>query len=360
MSTVLVTGGSGFVGSHCILKLLAASHQVRATVRNLEREPSVRTMLKQGGADAENRLTLVAANLENDAGWPQAVAGCEYVLHVASPFPAGVPQHEDELIVPAREGTLRVLRAARQAGVKRVVLTSSFAAIGYGHEEQKAPFNETDWTDLNGDDLTAYVKSKTIAERAAWDFIAKEGGSLELAVVNPVGIFGPVLGPDYATSIMFIRRLMDGEVPGLPKLSFGAVDVRDVADLHVLAMQHPAAKGERFLAVAGDFLPIAEIAKVLKTRLGDQAKKVPTRQVPNWLLRLAALRDPAVKQILPELGKHKNATSEKAMRLLGWKPRSSEESIVATAESLIRLGLLKNGLLKNGQGKVNSTTRSGA
>src|SRR6516225_6190541 len=160
MSTILVTGGSGFVGSHCILKLLAASHQVRATVRNLEREPSVRAMLKQGGADAENRLTFVAANLENDAGWPQAVAGCEYVLHVASPFPAGVPQHEDELIVPAREGTLRVLRAARQAGVKRVVLTSSFAAIGYGHEEQKAPFNETDWTDLNGDDLTAYVKSK--------------------------------------------------------------------------------------------------------------------------------------------------------------------------------------------------------
>jgi nucleoside-diphosphate-sugar epimerase len=360
MSTVLVTGGSGFVGSHCILKLLAASHQVRATVRNLEREPSVRAMLKQGGADGENRLTFVAANLENDAGWPQAVAGCEYVLHVASPFPAGVPQHEDELIVPAREGTLRVLRAARQSGVKRVVLTSSFAAIGYGHEEQKAPFNETDWTDLNGDDLTAYVKSKTIAERAAWDFIAKEGGSLELAVVNPVGIFGPVLGPDYATSIMFIRRLMDGEVPGLPNLSFGAVDVRDVADLHVLAMQHPAAKGERFLAVAGDFLPIAEIAKVLKTRLGDQAKKVPTRQVPNWLLHLAALRDPAVKQILPELGKRKNATSEKAMRLLGWKPRSSEESIVATAESLIRLGLLKNGLLKNGQGKVNSTSRSGA
>jgi len=343
MSTVLVTGGSGFVGSHCILKLLAASHQVRATVRNLEREPSVRAMLKQGGADAENRLTLVAANLENDAGWPQAVAGCEYVLHVASPFPAGVPQHEDELIVPAREGTLRVLRAARQAGVKRVVLTSSFAAIGYGHEEQKALFNETDWTDLNGDDLTAYVKSKTIAERAAWDFIAKEGGSLELAVVNPVGIFGPVLGPDYATSIMFVRRLMDGEVPGLPNLSFGAVDVRDVADLHVLAMQHPAAKGKRFLAVADDFLSIAEIAKVLETRLGDQAKKVPTRQIPNWLLRLAALRDPAVKQILPELGKRKNATSEKAMRLLGWKPRSGEESIVATAESLIRLGLLKNG-----------------
>jgi nucleoside-diphosphate-sugar epimerase len=342
MSTILVTGGSGFIGSHCILQLLSAGHQVRTTVRSLKREADVRAMLKEGGADPGNRLSFFAADLENDTGWPQAVAGCEYVLHVASPFPASVPKHEDELIVPAREGALRVLRASRDAGVKRVVLTSSFAAIGYGQKPQTAPFNETNWTDPNGDDVLPYVKSKTLAERAAWDFIASEGGTLELSVVNPVGVFGPVLGPDYSTSILIVQRMMDGAVPGCPRISFGVVDVRDVADLHIRAMTQPAAKGERFLAVAGDFMSLLDIAHVLKSRMGASAKKVPTRELPNWLVRLAALRDPAIKQILPELGKRKNATHEKAARLLGWSPRSNEDSIVATAESLLRLGLLKS------------------
>jgi nucleoside-diphosphate-sugar epimerase len=342
MSTILVTGGSGFIGSHCILQLLSAGHQVRTTVRSLTREADVRAMLKEGGSDPGNRLSFFAADLENDAGWPQAVAGCEYVLHVASPFPASVPKHEDELIVPAREGALRVLRASRDAGVKRVVLTSSFAAIGYGQKSQTAPFNETNWTDPNGDDVLPYVKSKTLAERAAWDFIASEGGSLELSVVNPVGVFGPVLGPDYSTSILIVQRMMDGAVPGCPRISFGVVDVRDVADLHIRAMTQPTAKGERFLAVAGDFMSLLNIALVLKSRMGASAKKVPTRELPNWLVRLAALRDPAIKQILPELGKQRNATHEKAARLLGWSPRSNEDSIVATAESLLRLGLLKS------------------
>jgi nucleoside-diphosphate-sugar epimerase len=341
MSTVLVTGGSGFVGSHAIVQLLAAGHSVRTTVRNPQRESSVRALLKQGGAEPGGRLAFFAADLESDRGWPEAVAGCEYVLHVASPFPATLPKHEDELIVPAREGALRLLRAARAAGVRRVVLTSSFAAIGYGHAPQTAPFTEKDWTDPRGHDVSAYAKSKTLAERAAWDFIATDGGSLELAVVNPVGIFGPVLGPDYATSILIVQRLMDGALPGLPRLYFGAVDVRDVVDLHLRAMTHPAAKGERFLAVAGDFLSIRDIALVLKQRIGVPARRVPTRELPDWVVRLASLFDPAIKQILPELGIRKNATSEKARRLLGWTPRSREDSIVATAESLLQLGLLK-------------------
>ena len=344
--TVLVTGGSGFIGSHSILQLLAAGYEVRTSVRSLKREVDVRATLKQGGAEPGDRLSFIAADLENDAGWPEAVAGCQYVLHVASPFPSSVPKNDDELIVPAREGALRVLRAARDSGVKRVVLTSSFAAIGYGHKPQTAPFNETNWTDLNGEGLGAYVKSKTIAERAAWDFIAREGGGLELAVVNPVGVFGPVLGPDYSTSILLVQRLMDGAMPGLPRLYFGAVDVRDVADLHLRAMTHPAAKGERFLAVAGDFMSMLDIAKVLKSHMGAAAKRVPTRQLPDWLVRLAALRDPAVKLIVPELGKMKNATNEKAKRVLGWAPRSNEEAFVATAESLVRLGLLKDGAKK--------------
>jgi nucleoside-diphosphate-sugar epimerase len=232
-----------------------------------------------------------------------------------------------------------VLRASRDAGVTRVVVTSSFAAIGYGQKVRETPFNETDWTDPNGDDVAPYTKSKTLAERAAWDFLARQGGSLELSVINPVGVFGPVLGPDYSASILLVQRIMDGAMPGTPQLYFGAVDVRDVADLHIRAMTHPAAKGERFLAVAGDFLSMLDIAKILKARMGASAKRVPTRQLPNWLVRLAALHDPAIKLILPELGKRKNGTNEKARRLLGWSPRSNEEAI---AESLVRLGLLKD------------------
>jgi len=334
-----VTGGSGFIGSHCILQLLAAGHPVRTTVRNLTREGDVRALLKLGGVDAGDRLTFVAADLERDAGWAEAVAGAQYVLHVASPFPQSIPEHEDELVVPAREGALRVLRAARDAGVRRVVLTSSFAAIGYGHPQQTAPFDETSWTDPNGADVRPYVKSKTLAERAAVDFIAREGGALELSVVNPVAVIGPVLSADISTSILVVERMLNGKIPGCPKVHFGVVDVRDVADLHLRAMTHPAAQGQRFLAVAGDFMSMLEIARVLKHRLGASAKKVPSVELPNWLVHLAALRDPAVKQILPELGKPKNATSEKAQRLLGWTPRPKEEAIVATAESLLRLGL---------------------
>ena len=346
MSTVLVTGGSGFIGSHAILQLLAAGHQVRTTVRSLQREESVRAMLKAGGAPTDDaksgeRLTFFAANLESDAGWRDAVEGCEFVLHVASPFPLGVPKDENELIVPAREGALRVLRAARDAGVRRVVLTSSFAAIGYGHPPQKAPFTEKDWTDVNGRGISAYAKSKTIAERAAWDFVASEGGALELSVVNPVAVFGPVLGPDISTSVVIVQRLMDGSIPGCPRLSFGVVDVRDVADLHIRAMTNPAAKGERFLAISGDFMFMVEIAKVLKARMGDAGKKVPTRQLPDWLVRLAAMFDSSLGQILPELGKFKNASGEKARRVLGWSPRSNEEAILASAESLVLLGILK-------------------
>ena len=341
MANVLVTGGSGFIGGHALLQLLQAGHEVRTTVRDLRREPDVRALLRANGADAGESLRCFAADLTDDSGWKEVVAGCDFVLHLASPFPETLPKHEDELIVPARDGALRVLRAARDAGVKRVVLTSSFAAVGYGHPEQRGPFDETSWSDPDGGEVSAYAKSKTLAERAAWDFIAREGGGLELAVVNPVGVFGPVLGADYATSILLVQRLLAGALPGCPRLLFGVVDVRDVVDLHLRAMLDPAASGERFLAVAGDFMLVRDIALVLKRRLGDAAKRVPTRQLPNWLVKLAALRDPAVRQIVPELGRYKNATSAKAQRLLGWNPRSSEDALVATAESLLRLGLVQ-------------------
>jgi nucleoside-diphosphate-sugar epimerase len=340
---VLVTGGSGFIATHCILQLLQAGYRVRTTVRSLTREAGVRAMLQSGGAaEPGKRLAFFVADLETDAGWPEAVAGCDYVLHVASPLPPSTPKHEDELIIPAREGTLRVLRASSDAGVRRVVLTSSFGAIGYGHPPQSAPFTEKDWSNLNGD-IAAYPKSKTLAERAAWEFIAREGAPLELSVVNPVGVLGPVLGPDYSTSIFLVQRLMDGAMPGCPRLNLGLVDVRDVADIHLRAMTHPAANGERFLAAAGDFVWMRDIATVLKNRMGAAAKRVPTRELPNWLVRLAALRDPAIRLITPELGKAKNGSNEKAKRVLGWTPRSNEQAIVATAESLVQLHLLKQG-----------------
>ncbi len=341
MSTVLVTGGSGFIGSHAILQLLAAGHTVRTTVRSLRREPDVRALLKAGGAQADGRLSFFEADLMQDRGWSEAAAGCDFVLHIASPFPAGVPRSDDELIVPAREGALRVLRASRDARVRRVVMTSSFAAVGYGHPPRSTPFTEADWSDPGSRETGAYPRSKTLAERAAWDFVSSEGRGLELAVVNPVGVLGPVLGPDLSTSILMIQRFMDGAVPGCPRLSFGLVDVRDVADLHLRAMTHPAARGERFIASAADRVAMVQIARVLKERMGSAAKRVPTRQVPDWLVRLAALRDPTVRGVLSELGKTKKISSEKATRLLGWAPRPYEESVVDTAQSLLRLGLLK-------------------
>ncbi|MFA6157621.1 SDR family oxidoreductase [Mesorhizobium sp.] len=338
---VLVTGGSGFLGAHCILELLKAGYRVRTTVRSVSRQAGVLGMLKAGGAEPGADLSFAVADLMADAGWAPAVAGCDYVLHVASPFPPGVPKHEDDLIAPAREGAQRVLRAARDAGVKRVVLTSSFAAIGYGEPPAGGrPFTEENWTDPSRK-VSAYVKSKTLAERAAWDFIAAEGGSMDLAVVNPVGIFGPVLGVDHSTSTEFIRRLMDGAMPGLPRLSFGVVDVRDVADLHLRAMTNPVARGERFLAVAGDFMTVRQMAETLKTRLGGSAARVSTRMLPDWLVRLGGLFSAEAAQIVPELGKVKNATSAKAVRMLGWAPRSREDALAATGESLVRLGLLK-------------------
>jgi dihydroflavonol-4-reductase len=336
--SVLVTGGSGFVAVHCIDQLLRAGYPVRTTVRSLKREADVRAMLKTAGTPRQEALTFFEADLMHDKGWSEAVAGCRFVLHVASPFPASAPKHEDELILPAREGALRVLRAARVAGVQRVVQTSSFAAIGYGHKPQAAPFDETTWTNVDGAGVSAYAKSKTLAERSAWDFIAREGGQLELSVVNPVGIFGPTFGPDYSTSILIVQKLLDGEVPACPRISFGAVDVRDVADMHLRAMTNPAANGERFLATAGEFISLLDVCTILKKNMGSIAKRVPTREIPDWIVRFLALFIADMKAISPELGIKKKASNEKAERILGWTPRSNEEAITASGTSLAQLG----------------------
>jgi nucleoside-diphosphate-sugar epimerase len=334
---VLVTGGTGFIGVHCLVQLLQQGFEARTTVRSLRREPDVRAMLDRAGVD-HGSLELAEADLLSDDGWDKAVDGCDYVLHVASPFPPKQPKDPDELIRPARDGALRALRAAHAAGVKRVVLTSSFAAIGYGHDDDRL-FDERDWTDLDGPGIYPYVQSKTLAERAAWQY-AEESG-LQLTTVNPVGVIGPVLGPDLSTSIEIVQRLITGRVPGIPRLSFGLVDVRDVADLHLRAMTAPAAAGERFLAVSGESTTAREIAEALRAGLGAQARKVPTRGVPDFLLRAGALFDPTIRQVLPSLGKSNRSSNAKAVEVLGWSPRPVAESVVDTARSLFELSIVR-------------------
>jgi nucleoside-diphosphate-sugar epimerase len=335
---VLVTGGTGFIAQHCILALLRDGYRVRTTVRSLAREAEVRDNLKTGGMRPDDHLSFVVADLTADGGWAEAAAGCAYVLHGASPTPSGDQTREEDWIQPAVEGNLRVLRAARDAGVERVVLTSAFGAVCAGHKQMERPFDETDWSDLSGK-VWPYQKSKTLAERAAWDFIAREGGGLELSAVNPVTVLGPALGADYSHSIRLIKGMMEGQA--CARINTGLVDVRDVADLHLRAMTHPAASGQRFLAIAGESMWLADIARVLRHRMGPAAGKVSTRVLPNWLVRLGALGNPSLKGVTPRLGLNLNATGEKARRLLGWTPRSREEAIVSTAGSLIQLGLLK-------------------
>jgi len=256
-----------------------------------------------------------------------------------------MPKHEDDLIIPAREGTLRVLRAARDAGVKRVIQTSSFAAVGYGWPaSRKEVFTEKDWSIIDGskgESVPPYQKSKTIAERAAWDFIEKEGKGMELVVVNPVGVFGPVIGKDVGTSVQVVKKLMDGSIPGCPQVTMGAVDVRDIADLHIRAMIDPKAKGERFIGVTDNgVISFIDIARTIKAKRPQNAKKVPTIQIPNFLMRVAAWFDSSVRQVLPELGRTMEISNEKAKTQLGWTPRSTEESIVDTVDSLVKGGLI--------------------
>lgn len=334
MAHVLVTGGSGFIGSWSILTLLKAGHTVRTTVRNLRREEQLRRELHGATTFDDTRLTVVAAELRSDDGWAAAMEDVEYVWHVASPTLRTAPAHEDDLIVPAREGVLRVLRAARDAGVRRVVLTSAFGAISYGHPPRNTPFTEADWTNVEAD-IAPYQKSKTLAERAAWRFIEEEGNGLELVAIQPTGVLGPMLGNDDPPSLRVIAAMLDGSAPVCPPFGTGYVDVRDVADLHLRAMTDPAAVGQRFLATAGHALRIVDIAKVLHDRLGDRASKVPTREIPVWAARLLSLINPALRQLRPQLGKNLDATSGKAERILQWRARPIEDTIQDTAESIL-------------------------
>jgi len=334
---VLVTGISGFLAGHIALQLLQQGYRVRGSLRTLDKGAAVTQNLKQAGGTGLENLSFVEADLLKDEGWEAAVVGCDYVIHTASPFPPGLPQHEDDLIRPAREGSLRVLKAAHAVRIRRVVLTSSIAATNYGRGQ--APFSEEDWTDVNGPQATPYYKSKTLAEQAAWAY-AREVG-LDLAVINPGLILGPLLSAGMGTSVSVIQKLLSGEFPALPRFGMCVVDVRDVADAHLRAMIEPSAVGQRFI-VAGRFMWLSEIAAVLRQSFPKYAAKVPQRVVPNWLVRILALFDPTTRLVVGELGFEKSVNTNKAHKLLGWKSRPEEEAICASAQSLIDFGVIKS------------------
>jgi dihydroflavonol-4-reductase len=335
-STVLVSGGSGYIAGFLIRQLVAEGWTVRTTVRSLSRESAVRTLL----AVDNSRLTFFEADLNADAGWAEAMAGCSHVAHVASPLPAGVPKDANELIVPARDGALRALRAARDAGVQRFVMTSSVAAIAYGRGRGVHHFTEADWTDLSKPGISAYIQSKTIAERAARDWVAREGGAMAFVSICPSVVLGPVWSRDYSASVMVVRKLLDGSLGACPDIGFGVVDVRDVADLHVRALQAPGIAGERFIA-NGRFMKLREIADVLRAQLGPEAARVTTRNAPDWMVRLAAHFVPVAKAVVGELGSVRHQSPAHALAVLGWQTRPVEQSIVDTARCLLDLGLVK-------------------
>ncbi|OBZ96414.1 epimerase [Pararhizobium polonicum] len=332
---VAVTGIGGFLGRHVAAQLLRAGYEVRGTLRSMKKAKAIETAIRSVDGTSEGKLSFVVADLLSDDGWAAAFSGVTDVMHTASPFPSSVPKDENELILPAREGTLRVLQAARNAGVRRVVLTSSIAAVSYG--PGRAPFTEDNWTDVNGPLATPYYKSKTLAERAAWSF-AQENG-LELAVINPGMILGPILGADTGTSVGVVQSLLKGRYPATPDFSVPVVDVRDVAEAHVLAMTVPEAAGQRFI-IGGAALSVKDIADILKRDFPAYAKKMPKFVLPNWLAGLASRFDPGLKLIVGELGRDARISNDKARRVLGWKPRSEEDAIRASAESLIAAGLV--------------------
>jgi nucleoside-diphosphate-sugar epimerase len=334
---VVVTGITGFTGSHIAVKLLSDGYQVRGTLRSRSRVDAIKQVLANH-APIE-RLSFAEAELDSDSGWDEAMTNATYLIHVASPIAAALPDNPDAMVQTAVGGTIRVLSAAQRQGVTRTVLTSSSAATSYGHKGPSRTFTEQDWTDPEGPGTTPYIKSKTLAERAAWEFVRRPNINMELVSINPSAILGPVLEKDYGTSAEIVLKLLRGDLPATPNLGFAVVDVRDVADLHVLGMTIPEAAGQRFNAANG-FLWWPEIAQVLIRERPELSRKVPRFKLPSLLVRLLSRFDPAVKSVLQDLDQERRADASNAMKILGWQPRSAEEAVLSTADSLKTLGLV--------------------
>lgn len=336
--TVLVTGGTGYIAGELIKQLLDKDWVIHTTVRNVGKSEA--GLRQRFGNIGEDRLKVFQADLMNDDGWAEANSGCSHVAHVASPLSTRAPKHEDDMIVPAREGTLRALRFANASGAKRFVQTSSVAAVAYGRDEKKYCVNESDWTNVDHPDTYPYVKSKTIAERAAREWMNENGAEMEFVSVNPSLVLGPVDSADFSASVVVIKQLLGGSMPMAPDLGFGVVDTRDIADLHVRCLVEPGLDGERFIG-SGRFMTMIEVGAVLRAALGDQASKVPTKVMPNWLASFFSLFNAEVRSIKGELGKVRDIDASHAMDRLGWKTRPEEESIVDCAKSLIEHGVVK-------------------
>ncbi|AWW74510.1 epimerase [Erythrobacter sp. KY5] len=337
--TVLVTGGTGYIAGELIRQLLARDWTVHTTVRNKARSEA---KLRQRLSDPdETRVKVFEAELMSDDGWAEAIAGCSHVAHVASPIAASTPKDENEMIVPAREGTLRALRFAKEAGVKRFVQTSSMAAVAYGRNEKEYTVSEADWTDITHPDIYPYIKSKTIAERAARDWVTEHGGDMEFVSVNPSMVLGPVDDPDFSPSVEAVRQLLSGEVPMAPDLGFAIVDTRDTAELHVKCLEEPGLGGERFLA-AGRFYKFIDVARMLKEGLpAKHTKKVPTKVMPNFLVHILSLFNEGVRSIKSELGKSRHCDVSHTKERLRWETRPAQESVIDCAKSLIEHGVVK-------------------
>jgi dihydroflavonol-4-reductase len=334
---ILITGISGFIAKHCALELLRNGYAVRGTVRRIARAEQVRATLARHCDTSQ--LSFVEADLLVDAGWPAAMADIGGVLHVASPFPPGEPKSPDELLRPAVEGTLRVLRAAAAAGVPRVVQTSSMAAVHGGHPHTRTqPFNEDDWTDVANPAVTTYYRSKTLAEKAARDFVAANGNGLHFSTINPGLVLGPVLDGDIGTSAEIIQMFLRGKYPGTPRLNFGVVDVRDVARMHRLALESTEPSGGRYLAVS-ETVRFVDIARPIRQKLGSAARKVPSRELPDFVVRLVALFDATARTILPDLGYELRIDNSRTRSILKMDFIPVTESAPAMAASLIELGL---------------------
>lgn len=342
-TTVLVTGASGFIAMHCVLQLLEAGYRVRGTVRSRAKDEELSGALAAhvDPGILTDRFDTVEADLTLDHGWADAVDGCRYVLHVASPLPSKPPKDESELIIPAREGTLRVLRAAADAGVERVVLTSSVAAVLYGRD-RSLTFDESEWSNVESSAIGAYEKSKTLAERAAWEFMDQlepgSGAGMELAVVNPGLVLGPVLSADYGTSGEVVKKLMDRDFPAIPNLNWAVVDVRDVAAAHLAAMTTPEAAGHRHILALGN-RSMRQLAEVLAAHVNPKGYKVPTGKLPSFLLKMIAWFDPAVRLVLNDLDTQQDIDNTRMREVLGVEPRSLEEMTVSMADSLIEFGV---------------------
>jgi nucleoside-diphosphate-sugar epimerase len=340
--TVLVTGGTGFVGAHCILQLLQKGYKVRTTLRSMGKKNVVIDALKTGGIISFDNLSFVEASLTEDANWDEAMKGCTYVLSIASPVFFTQPKDENEMLRPAAEGILRVLKAARNAGVERVVMTSNFGAVGFSNKDTNTVTTETDWTNPEEKGLSIYEKSKLLAERAAWDFIRQEGGDLEFATINPVAIFGPSLGPHISGSFELLTHLLDGSMKVVPNLPLNIVDVRDVADIHIRAMTNPDANGQRFIASADGKISLPEIARLMKNNMPNVATKVSTRILPNWIVYLAALFNKQAKVGALMVRLNRNVSNAKAKKVLGWTPiAKNEEIVLVSIESMVKFGIVK-------------------